>query len=129
MQIGHNISQYERARCVVDHVRGPVSTRNTRKPEGFQVPPPPPPPFYGSVGTDRKLGAGARRPRCRCDTCETAYLETTNYVMLTFANYDDINPRETKELTEHQYLICYSHLFGFILKDRVFRKLFSELPN
>jgi SpoVK/Ycf46/Vps4 family AAA+-type ATPase len=35
-----------------------------------------------------------------------------------FSDYDDIKPKEKKELSEHQYMLLASHMFAFILKDR-----------
>jgi hypothetical protein len=40
------------------------------------------------------------------------------YIATIFSDYNDINPQETRELSEHQYLLCSPHMFGFILKDR-----------
>jgi hypothetical protein len=39
-----------------------------------------------------------------------------------FSDYDDIKPKEKKELSEHQYMLLASHMFAFILKDRDYGK-------
>lgn len=44
------------------------------------------------------------------------------YVSVTFSDYDDIKPKDIKELSEHQCLLCMSHMFAFILKDRTYGK-------
>ncbi|KAF2101245.1 P-loop containing nucleoside triphosphate hydrolase protein [Rhizodiscina lignyota] len=36
-----------------------------------------------------------------------------------FSEYDDIKPRECKELTPHQYLLCSPLFYAFMLKDRI----------
>lgn len=65
----------------------------------------------------------ARAPRCECADCEDLEGVKKEYITTTFSGYDYINPRETKELSEHQYLLCMSHMFGFVLKDRTYGKI------
>lgn len=53
-----------------------------------------------------------------------------NYVSATFSDYDDINPNRSQGLSDHQALLCMSHMFGFVLKDRAHGKLPDpELPK
>ena len=123
------MTQYERARVVIDYIRKRIVT-GTARPGSFGFQPGigflsdadlPPPPRRLPVG---RIGAGARIPRCTCDTCEAAYLESVSYIQLTFVDYDDINPRDEKHVPiDHQYLLCASHMYGFILKDRIYGEL------
>ena len=66
----------------------------------------------------------SRAPRCECTECEDLDGMKEKYCNTMFSDYYDINPTETKELSEHQYLLCDSHLFAFILKDRTHGKIF-----
>jgi hypothetical protein len=65
----------------------------------------------------------SRVPGCECAECEDLEGVKEEYIKTTFSDYDDINPRETNELSEHQYLLCMSHMFGFVLKDRTYGKI------
>jgi hypothetical protein len=49
------------------------------------------------------------------------------YVSATFSDYDNIDPKVTKELSSHQYMLCMSHMYGFILKDRTYDKFVQHL--
>jgi len=65
----------------------------------------------------------SRAPRCECTECEGLKGVKEEYVHTTFGDYDNIDPTETKELSDHQYFLCMSHMFGFILKDRTYGKM------
>lgn len=71
-------------------------------------------------GEPTNIGERARAPRCECSKC--ANVGTEKYVLSTFSDYDDIDPKKISELSEHQYMLCMSHMFGFILKDRAYGK-------
>ncbi|KAI0116462.1 hypothetical protein GGR51DRAFT_501417 [Nemania sp. FL0031] len=64
------------------------------------------------------IGQTARAPRCECTMCKDIDATAERYISETFSDYDDIDPKDADELSEHQYLICISHMSGFILKDR-----------
>ncbi|KAJ8131274.1 hypothetical protein O1611_g2355 [Lasiodiplodia mahajangana] len=64
------------------------------------------------------IGQRARAPRCECTACRDIDATAEKYISETFSDYDGIDPKDTNELSEHQYLICMSHMSGFILKDR-----------
>jgi hypothetical protein len=66
------------------------------------------------------VGDRARVARCECKQCEDVESLDQRYIATPFSDYDDIIPKETKEMSEHQYLICMSHMYGFILKDRTY---------
>jgi hypothetical protein len=68
----------------------------------------------------------ARGPRCECARCKSLESGTEKYISTTFSNYDKMDPNKTQGLSDHQALICMSHMFGFILKDRVYGWLISE---
>ncbi len=68
------------------------------------------------------LGSRARSPACQCDNCEEYKLKNQPIIPLTYASYDNIDPRRVGELSEHQYIICHSHLYAYVLKDRVYGK-------
>jgi hypothetical protein len=69
---------------------------------------------------DGKVGKRARTPRCECSSCTNFDTVKENSISVTFGDYDAIDPKETGNLSEHQYLLCMSHMFGFILKDRAY---------
>ena len=71
------------------------------------------------------IGERARAPLCLCPKCDELRGKEEKYIGTTFYHYDDIDPDETKELSEHQYLLCMPFMFGFILKDRRYGKLYS----
>jgi hypothetical protein len=69
---------------------------------------------------DTVIGEKARTPRCECSSCINFDTVKDNCISVTFGDYDAIDPKETENLSEHQYLLCMSHMFGFILKDRAY---------
>jgi len=75
------------------------------------------------------IGERARGPRCECSQCTDLDTTKEKYVSATFSDYDNIDPKETKELSEHQYMLCTSHMFGFILKDRTYGKFAQHLVH
>ena len=70
-------------------------------------------------------GARARVPGCQCEKCEQYNFKTQIYVPLAYESYDNIDPNKPGELDDHQYFICASHLYGFILKDRIYGKFYE----
>ncbi|KAJ4292782.1 hypothetical protein N0V90_009445 [Kalmusia sp. IMI 367209] len=44
--------------------------------------------------------------------------ESNLSISTTFGDYDSIKPSQTEGLTDHQALVCMSHMFGFVLKER-----------
>jgi len=69
---------------------------------------------------DTHIGEKARTPRCECSSCTNFDTVKENCISVTFDDYDAIDPKETENLSEHQYLLCMSHMFGFVLKDRAY---------
>jgi len=81
-----------------------------------------------NLGIERPhLGERARGPRCECSRCTDFATVEQKYVSATFSDYDNIDPKVTKELSSHQYMLCMSHMYGFILKDRTYGKFVQHL--
>ncbi|KAI1421819.1 hypothetical protein F5Y12DRAFT_787169 [Xylaria sp. FL1777] len=74
--------------------------------------------FENNVG--KVIGEGARAPCCKCSKCTEIDTAAQKYIPATFNDYDNIDPKEVSELSEHQYMLCLSHMYGFILKDRAY---------
>lgn len=70
------------------------------------------------------IGLNIRTPRCECSVCEEQLLHQphlTHQQRPRFADYDDLQITLDK-MTDHQYSLCCSHVFGYILNDRVWGK-------
>ena len=116
------IFQYSRARVVVEHESRPWNAKEFLDMHSWR--------FGCNSGHSKEdcavcnsltgIGARARRARCECNICTNALIPKEEYTPVTFGDYDEIDPKKVKDLSEHQYLICGSHMFGFILKDRVY---------
>ncbi|TGJ83182.1 hypothetical protein E0Z10_g5584 [Xylaria hypoxylon] len=107
-------SQYSQSRVVVEHESQPW------KKEEFGA-------MYTWLWSDgekvpgeRAIGERARAPCCKCSKCRNIDTAAQKYISALFSDYDNINPKEVNEISEHQYMICLSHMFGFILKDRTY---------
>lgn len=79
----------------------------------YRLPPPPPP-------ESMNPGERVRAPRCECMRCKNADTHEGASMSIIFSDYDSIDPKEVKELTEHQAFVSMSHMFGFILKERTY---------
>ena len=84
-----------------------------------------PPPLYGKPFQHQGIGpvvpgSRARVPRCECFECKLVDSTKGATISLTFSDYDTLDPSQVKGLSEHQALLCMSHMFGFILKDRTY---------
>ena len=75
----------------------------------------------------QKPGASARSPRCECVHCVSSVDGGISYPPETHSDYDNIVPSETDTLTNHQYLLCWDQMFGFILKDRNYGRMYDLL--
>jgi hypothetical protein len=69
----------------------------------------------------RTIGERARIARCECGACLDTSQRTENEVFLRdrFADFDNLDPKKLTALTDDQAFLCDSHMFGFVLKDRV----------
>lgn len=72
---------------------------------------------------NQKIGENARSPHCECIQCVASDILKTTFLFATYSDYDSISPKEIEKLIDHQYLLCSSHMFGFILKDRSYGKI------
>ncbi|KAI0537930.1 hypothetical protein GGR58DRAFT_323861 [Xylaria digitata] len=72
------------------------------------------------VTEEEPIGERARAPCCKCSKCRDIDTAAQKYISAAFSDYDNIDPKEVSELSEHQYMIYLSHVFGFILKDRAY---------
>jgi hypothetical protein len=61
-----------------------------------------------------------RVPRCECKECTAAKGPQEVYAKEKFSDYHKILPNSGAEFTSHQYLIMASHMFAFMLKDRIY---------
>lgn len=72
------------------------------------------------VDAKNPIGDRARAPCCKCSKCRDIDTAAQKYISATFSDYDNIYPKDVSGLSEHQYMIFLSHMFGFILKDRAY---------
>ncbi|KAJ5884802.1 ATPase AAA-type core [Penicillium taxi] len=102
------IRTFNQARVVIDHQSLPwnsIDDPNAHTPcENF-------------VGYE--LGERTRTARCPCQSCETKNPRKNGVERRVFDDYDDIDLSSRETLDDHQYLLCWSHVYGFVLKDRV----------
>lgn len=69
----------------------------------------------------------SRAAYCECGPCADFDAANGVYVLPTFKDYDDINPNAPGEISDRHYLLCMSHMYGFVLKDRVYGEFNSRL--
>ncbi|KAI1378365.1 hypothetical protein F4677DRAFT_466113 [Hypoxylon crocopeplum] len=106
--------KYNRARVVVEHESQPWDTWSDEDREVMKD---------WMLDRDEyeiELKERARTPHCECTRCRGVDARRERFASATFSNYDNIDPKNTPGLSEHQYLLCMSHMFGFILKDRMY---------
>lgn len=84
-------------------------------------PRPPPPPGY-NPRIQRSDVDSPFVPGCRCPKCEETNEQTFSIPKVKFHDYDYIHPREIETLTDHQLFLCPPQIFGYVLKDRHWRK-------
>ncbi|KAI1155266.1 hypothetical protein F4825DRAFT_407951 [Nemania diffusa] len=111
--------KYENARVIITHEsqpsdESPPSEEREFKPSYRR------PRDYDSDEEDDTIGQRARAPRCECSKCRDISNTTDKHIPATFSDYDNIDPNGATELSEHQYMLCMSHMSGFILKDRTY---------
>ena len=66
-----------------------------------------------------KLGLNTRIPGCPCAECKNVDSGVL-YRRLAFEDYDNLDASE--HLTYHQYFLCWSHVYGYALQDRIWGK-------
>ncbi|KAL4807016.1 P-loop containing nucleoside triphosphate hydrolase protein [Aspergillus unguis] len=105
------LGDYNRARVVIDHTTEPWTLDSVKERTSEKD-------IYVPVTTveDVVLGKYIRMPKCPCQTCHD---KETHQQRRVFDDYDNIDLQRTTTLTDHQYMLCASHVYGFVLKDRV----------
>ena len=103
--------KYQRARVVIDHADKPWEKVNGLDHSGDSA--------EHSDEESYVPGSNARAPACECSECAKID-NVSRYRPVTFSEYDDIDPKEQKQLTEHQLLLCARHMFGYMLKDKAY---------
>jgi hypothetical protein len=136
--------KYNRARVVIEHQSLPwtlpefrgagiwnlsnndnTDEVNEGDSDGFLTPPRPSSPLYRGglypgLRATKGPGSRARVPRCECSQCKLIDSRKGTSISPTFSDYDSIDPSQVTGLSEHQALVCMSHMFGFVLKDRTY---------
>ncbi|KAJ5940511.1 hypothetical protein N7516_000679 [Penicillium verrucosum] len=102
---------FNQTRVVVDHASQPwrLSEISDEKHAHF--------PFEELY--DVELGQRTRMPKCVCKTCQANSLRQHGIQRRVFDDYDNIDLSSVSTLTNHQYLLCWSHVYAYVLKDRV----------
>jgi hypothetical protein len=67
---------------------------------------------------DVELGQRTRKAQCPCKSCEAKSPRQQIVQSRIFDDYDKIDLSSQESLTDHQYLLCWSHVYGYVLKDR-----------
>ncbi|KAF1930614.1 uncharacterized protein M421DRAFT_91106 [Didymella exigua CBS 183.55] len=100
---------YKRARVVVEHASDPWHDDGFERPEHeVHIP-----------MEDEPFGTSIRLAQCECQECKDA--ATTEEVhTMHFSDYRRLDPERLGELTPHQYMLMTSHMFAFVLRDRVY---------
>ncbi|KAJ0414207.1 hypothetical protein BJY00DRAFT_295528, partial [Aspergillus carlsbadensis] len=109
------IREFTRARVVVDHTSQPWYLKGNSTGD-YKDEREPPLPVTGLVGVE--MGERTRVPSCPCKTCHENESHQHGIQRRRFDDYDDIDLSARTDLTDHQYLLCWSHVYGFVLKDR-----------
>ena len=61
--------------------------------------------------------------QCPCPICTTYNERRKRQRIAKFHDYVEIYPERTKELTEHQYLVCAANIWAFHVESRAWRML------
>lgn len=72
------------------------------------------------MGDSSLIPQSLRVARCECRECKSAVDIHEIYTKPKFSDYADIRPKKVPGLSDHQYMIMASHMFAFILKDRIY---------
>ena len=68
------------------------------------------------------IGQRARSPRCECSVCVALNVLKETYLPAVYSDYDSIDPEKDEHISDQKYLLCQSHMYGFVLKDRLYGK-------
>ena len=102
--------QFDQARVVVDHTGQPWENELADEQVDRHDP---------KVINDGSLGQNTRAPACPCSICSTSKAGSgTLYRRVIFDDYDEIS-LDSESLTDHQYFLCFSHIYAYALQDRL----------
>ncbi|KAJ5554089.1 ATPase AAA-type core [Penicillium frequentans] len=104
------IRRYNHARVVIDHTSQPW------KLDRFENEPNARAPIENLE--DVELGERTRKAQCQCETCEADSANKNNVQRRAFDDYDKIDLNSPGALTDQQYVLCWSHVYGYVLNDR-----------
>ncbi|KAJ5553329.1 ATPase AAA-type core [Penicillium frequentans] len=102
--------KYTNARVVIDHTSQPWKLDKFKKEPNARVP--------IETVQDVDLGERTRKAKCPCETCEADSANKNNVQRRAFDDYDKINLNSPGVLTDQQYVLCWSHVYGYVLNDR-----------
>ncbi|KAH7131774.1 hypothetical protein B0J11DRAFT_576732, partial [Dendryphion nanum] len=128
---------YSNTRVVVEHDSRPWEQNSNDydtelrwiEQRGLPARPPgprPPPPVEISpemfVNSAVRIGETSRIATCPCRECADASTSSRVYLRPGYSDYDQIDPfdDDLEKLSPHQHLLCSSHMFAYILKDRTY---------
>ncbi|KAL2808966.1 hypothetical protein BJX63DRAFT_374638 [Aspergillus granulosus] len=109
------IREFTRARVVIDHTSQPWFLKHAAN--DFRDDKEAPLPVQTVPGVE--LGERTRVPGCPCKSCHANETQQQGIQRRKFDDYDDIDLNVKTDLTDHQYMLCWSHVYAFVLKDRV----------
>jgi hypothetical protein len=117
-----NLSQYHRSRVIVEHRSQPWKLSELSSLTGWDLTEDRTNRDYDYLveKTTSPVGGRARAPKCECLQCKAIDSIASSHISATFSDYDDIDPTRASGLSEHQCLICMSHMFSFVLSDRTY---------
>ncbi|KGO42033.1 ATPase, AAA-type, core [Penicillium expansum] len=110
---------FKQTRVVVDHTSQPWRLNEIAEEKHAHLP-------IAEV-YNVELGQRTREPKCLCKTCQSNSLRQHGIQRRIFDDYDNIDLSSVSTLTDHQYLLCWSHVYAYVLKDRVWDVL--EVSN
>ncbi|KAJ5725923.1 ATPase AAA-type core [Penicillium malachiteum] len=70
-----------------------------------------------------ELGSRTRKPLCPCATCKAKSPAQHGIDSRLFDDYDRIDLNSEDDIIDHQYLLCCSHAYAYVLKDRAWDSL------
>ncbi|KAL4957591.1 hypothetical protein BDW69DRAFT_180514 [Aspergillus filifer] len=114
------IGKFNRERVVVDHTAEPWNSDSVKNHPSEEV--------YFPITTVHgiELGEDVRIPKCPCQSCDDKETQHQGLQRRTFDDYDQIDLEQKATLTDHQYMLCPSHVYGVLLKDFVWDLLEVE---
>ncbi|PYH96949.1 P-loop containing nucleoside triphosphate hydrolase protein [Aspergillus ellipticus CBS 707.79] len=104
------IRSFTRARVVIDHTSQPWHLNEVLGQSHRFIPCEQP--------YEIELGSRTRVPKCPCKRCEAKEIHQHTFQRRRFDDYDNIQLSSSTTLTDHQYSLCWSHVYAFVLKDR-----------